>query len=370
MIKFLFYTITLWLALISNIHAESYIREYTYTASEADSKLTSRIIALDQVKILLLQELGTHIQQEINISRNGNGDMFASDDIEAFTAGFTKVDIIDEKWNGKIYYLKAKIEANTKDVLNALEEFKNNKTADDEKNLEALKDNQRSLKEARQKIKTLQNQLKETNNYAQSKEVIDRYAKSINSISKLLINTRVPDIIENGAVVPFFVNFSPSVQNGDEIYILVGNTKLAYTFKPKGNVMLSHISGRVKNRFGNMTVIVKRFDNNVFKETVALQGHIYNQFPDGPNKTAKCKTRASGNNIKMLCLNNMARINYINIVDIILENGSVEVGMTPNASANPFLWVTGNFDASKNQTHPSITMSPFSDEDFSISLMN
>ena len=46
-----------------SLRAEIYIREYTYNASEADSKLSSRTIALDQVKIILLQEIGTHIRQ-------------------------------------------------------------------------------------------------------------------------------------------------------------------------------------------------------------------------------------------------------------------------------------------------------------------
>ena len=43
----------------TTVVAETYIREYTYKASEADSKLTSRTIALDQVKTILLQEIGT-----------------------------------------------------------------------------------------------------------------------------------------------------------------------------------------------------------------------------------------------------------------------------------------------------------------------
>lgn len=364
MIKNIPYTLILYVVLVSNAFATSYIREYTYTASEADSKLTSRIIALDQVKILLLQELGTHIRQEINISRNGSGEMLASEDVEAITAGFTKVDIIEEKWNGEIYYLKAKIEANTKDVLNALEEFNNNKSKDDEKNIEALKANQLKLEDARQKIKVLQKQLSKVDGYTQTKEAIDLYANSISNISKQLIDIRVPDVIENGAVVPYFVNFTPSIKSGDEIYILLGNRKLAYTFAPKGDVMLSHVSGRLRNRFGDMTVVVKRKDNAIYKESASLNGHIYDQFPEGPKKTANCKKRASGNYIKMLCSNNMGRTGYINNIDITLSNGSIKVSMTPNASMNPFLWVTGNFDASDNQTDPSVTMTPFNDKDF------
>ncbi len=84
-----------------NLLAEEYIREYTYKASEADSKITSRTIALDQLKTILLQEIGTHIRQEISITKDGSGSTYASEDVEAITAGLTKVEIIEEKWNGK-----------------------------------------------------------------------------------------------------------------------------------------------------------------------------------------------------------------------------------------------------------------------------
>lgn len=45
---------------------KTFQREYTYQASEADSKLSARAIALEQVKRLLLEELGTYLE-----SRNG-----------------------------------------------------------------------------------------------------------------------------------------------------------------------------------------------------------------------------------------------------------------------------------------------------------
>ena len=38
---------------------QTYLREYQYQASEADSKITTRAIALQQVEQILLDELGT-----------------------------------------------------------------------------------------------------------------------------------------------------------------------------------------------------------------------------------------------------------------------------------------------------------------------
>lgn len=68
-----FYVLLVCVFFSTTIHAKTYIREYTYKASEADSKLSSRTIALDQVKVLLLQEIGTHIRQKISIAKDSSG---------------------------------------------------------------------------------------------------------------------------------------------------------------------------------------------------------------------------------------------------------------------------------------------------------
>ena len=101
MFKRLHLILVIWALAVSSVQAQTYIRDYTYEASEADSKITSRINALDQVKIILLQEIGTHIRQKINITKDGAGNTYASDDVEAITAGLTKVEIIEEKWEEK-----------------------------------------------------------------------------------------------------------------------------------------------------------------------------------------------------------------------------------------------------------------------------
>ena len=44
-----------------NAEMKTFIRDYTYQASEIDSKQSSRIIATEQVKRLLLEELGTYL---------------------------------------------------------------------------------------------------------------------------------------------------------------------------------------------------------------------------------------------------------------------------------------------------------------------
>jgi len=104
----------------SSLIAETYIREYTYKASEADSKLTARAIALQEVKRELLNELGTHVRSLVKINRSSDGANIGNEEIETLSAGVTNVEVLNEQWNGQVYILKAQIKANPEDVLKSL----------------------------------------------------------------------------------------------------------------------------------------------------------------------------------------------------------------------------------------------------------
>ncbi|KAF0123088.1 MAG: hypothetical protein FD151_475 [bacterium] len=86
-------------------------REYTYQASEADSKLSCRAIALEQVKRLLLEELGTYLESMTEV-RDFN---LTKDQIITLTAGIVRTEIVKETWDGKTFWLKAKIKADPDD---------------------------------------------------------------------------------------------------------------------------------------------------------------------------------------------------------------------------------------------------------------
>ena len=125
MVPNLFRSLLVLLFFISfSVHAKSYVRDYTYIASELDTKESSQILVLDHIKKLVLQEIGTHIRQKITISRDGKGNTYANEDVAALTAGFIRAIILEEKWDEKNYYMKAALEADETRVLEALEEFK------------------------------------------------------------------------------------------------------------------------------------------------------------------------------------------------------------------------------------------------------
>jgi len=95
-------------------------REYTYQASEADSKLSSRTISLAEVKRLLLEELGTYLESVTEVKNF----QLTKDQITALTAGIVRVEVLDERWDGKIYWLKARIAADPDGVVKSIDSLR------------------------------------------------------------------------------------------------------------------------------------------------------------------------------------------------------------------------------------------------------
>ncbi|MDD3250273.1 MAG: hypothetical protein PHF23_07925, partial [Smithellaceae bacterium] len=52
---------------ITAAETKTFIKEYTYQASDEDSKHSCRVISLREVKRLLLEELGTYLESETEV---------------------------------------------------------------------------------------------------------------------------------------------------------------------------------------------------------------------------------------------------------------------------------------------------------------
>ena len=90
---------------------KEFIRDYTYQASEMDSKVTARTNAATEMRNILLREIGQFI---VSTQMVFNDDY--SENVFAITAGIVEMVIMEETWNGREYYIKAKMTADTKDV--------------------------------------------------------------------------------------------------------------------------------------------------------------------------------------------------------------------------------------------------------------
>jgi tetratricopeptide (TPR) repeat protein len=96
---------------------KTFIREYTYQASDEDSKNSSRTVALREVKRLLLEELGTYLESETEVQNF----QLTQDQITTLTAGVVQTELVEETWNGRTYWIKAKINADSGDVIKSID---------------------------------------------------------------------------------------------------------------------------------------------------------------------------------------------------------------------------------------------------------
>ena len=105
---------------------KTFEREYTYKASEMDSKISCRAIAINQLRTELLNEIGVYVESEQLLKSTDVGGEFAQDFVENITtlsAGITKLEILDERWNGDTFWMKAAITIDKKSLEENLKQL-------------------------------------------------------------------------------------------------------------------------------------------------------------------------------------------------------------------------------------------------------
>lgn len=116
MLKLIFFILLISVVLNAYSNIEEFTREYTYNASENDSKVTARKSAMQQLQSIVIQEVGIQIQSNFS-----NKEILRHDDFvreikiqqESFSHAFTKTKILEEKWDGENFYIKAIITVDT-----------------------------------------------------------------------------------------------------------------------------------------------------------------------------------------------------------------------------------------------------------------
>lgn len=66
-INLTFILLVLFIPNFVSAEIKTFIKEYTYQASEFDSKASGRVLALKQVKRLLLEELGIYLESNTEL---------------------------------------------------------------------------------------------------------------------------------------------------------------------------------------------------------------------------------------------------------------------------------------------------------------
>jgi tetratricopeptide (TPR) repeat protein len=196
-------------------------REYTYQASENDSKVSCRAIALEQVKRLLLEELGTYLESHTEVSNF----QLTKDQITSLTAGIVQTEILWEKWDGEKFRLKAKIAADPNGVTKTIDDFR--------KDLQKTRDLGRVRAEADEYLRENEQLRKEL---LSAKGNIEKLKKYNENIDKL----RATDWYEKGSSI-CVTNKEGAVEAFSKAIEL--NPKLAEAFVFRGTtylVLLKH----------------------------------------------------------------------------------------------------------------------------------
>ncbi|MGZ3634717.1 MAG: tetratricopeptide repeat protein [Syntrophales bacterium] len=170
-------TIPLMIALflftsISPSHAEikTFVKEYTYQASELDSKNSCKAIATEQLKRALLEELGTYVESKTVVKDS----QLDKDEITTITAGVVQVVVMDEKWDGKVYWLKAQIKADPDEVAASIDKLRN-----DEQLVHDLEEARAEAVQAMEEAEVLRHQLAKTTADKQKQE---QYNETMNQL--------------------------------------------------------------------------------------------------------------------------------------------------------------------------------------------
>lgn len=162
--------LTVFSALPASAEVVTFEKEYTYQASEFDSKASSRVLALEQTKRLLLEELGTYLISETEVKNF----QMTKDSITVLTAGIVQTKILEEKWDGKAYYLKAKISADPSEVAKALDNLRQ-----DKKKSKELEDAKKRADELEKEVSKLREEL----TTKADSEKIKKYNDTVNKLS-------------------------------------------------------------------------------------------------------------------------------------------------------------------------------------------
>ena len=169
----LFFLLILFVPYCAFAETKTFIKEYTYQASEDDSRNSSRVTALREVKRLLLEELGTYLESITEVKNF----QLTKDQINSLTAGIVRTEIVDEKWNGEKYWIKTKIVADENDVIKSIDNLR--KDRDKSRELEDTKKRADAILEENKKLRE---ELALAKGNAKQ-QVQRRYDKSIKELS-------------------------------------------------------------------------------------------------------------------------------------------------------------------------------------------
>ena len=204
---------------------KTFIRDFTYNASDLDSKVSCRAIAKKELRSLLLDEIGSYVESESILTTSEVGDKFSQDFVEnisTISAGITKFKILEETWNGKTFWMKASITIDKKSIEESLKQL----IADRQK-IKELEQTKQKLETSEKEIARLNKELEE-NKSANLEEIAEKYNAEI----KMLVAI---DYLESGNDKAFsedyagaIVDYTIAIKSNPDYAVAYYNRGIAY----------------------------------------------------------------------------------------------------------------------------------------------
>ena len=109
-------------AFVQPLQAEvrEYIPEYDYQAAEYDTEYSSRISAIDELKLALQHELGTYISSILEVQQDAAGERYVNLETVQLTAGIISLKLMEERWNTISYFVKGAMQADRDEILESI----------------------------------------------------------------------------------------------------------------------------------------------------------------------------------------------------------------------------------------------------------
>jgi tetratricopeptide (TPR) repeat protein len=204
------------------VHAQkkTFVRDYTYQAGEADSKLTARANATTQMRNILLSEVGQYLHVERTLKQDDTSEEF-SQKIEAITAGIVEMKTLDEQWDGATYYIKAEMAVDPKDLERRIAEVLNDKQKTQE-----LEEARKRTLAAEAENARLRKELEATKNEQQRLTLQTKYQQTADALSAEEYFTKGNNARENRFYELSIEYFQKAIEldpNHAEAYYNMGN---------------------------------------------------------------------------------------------------------------------------------------------------
>jgi len=243
---------------------KTFIREFTYNASDLDSKVSCRAIAIKELRALLLNEIRVYVESERILTTSEVDDKFSQDFVEnisTYSAGVTKLNILEETWNGKTFWMKASITINKKSLEESLKQL-----ITDRQKIKELEQTKQKLEASETEIARINKELEE-NKSANLKDIAEKYNTEIKKLVAIEYYKNGNDKLFRNDFSGAIIDYSIAIKS-DSFYVNPYNNRgIAYNKLGDNNAAIKDFTSAIRietddaDTYFHRGFIYQRLDN-------------------------------------------------------------------------------------------------------------